>query len=162
MRRRPALARLLTLGAILAVAPSAHAQGGRKLQVVGMQGITFGQLLGGTARIVPPTDAVRAGRFDIIGPNGDEILLVQFTLPGALVGPGGGTVPLAFDADDAGYSAAQSVGSQVTFDPRAARTIRLSKTGRGSIFLGATATPSVSTPSGSYAATITLTTAYVQ
>ena len=161
MRRRPAVACLLMLGAIVTVAPSARAQAGRKLQVNGVQGIAFGQLLAGMPRTIARTDATRAGRIDLIGQNGDQILL-QFSLPTSLVGPGAAAIPLSFAPGGAGFSESQAIGSQVAFDPRQSQVIVLSKTGRGSVFLGATASPSPAQPSGSYAATVTLTTAYIQ
>ena len=70
-------------------------------------------------------------------------------------------MPLSFGASDAGYSQSQSIGSQVTFDPRTSFIAStLNQQGRGSVFLGGTANPTTNQRAGSYTATITLTVAY--
>jgi hypothetical protein len=66
-------------------------------------------------------------------------------------------MPLTFSSADAGYSQSQSIASQVGFDPRQPFTATLSNNGRGSVFVGATASPAANQRAGAYTATITLT-----
>jgi hypothetical protein len=112
--------------------------------------------------IVSRTDALRAARFDIKGAGNSRIVELRFTLPAALSGPGGATLPLSYTAGDGGFSAEQSVASQIGFDPRTAYTATLSGPGRGSVFLGCRATPAANQAAGNYSATLTLTVAYLQ
>ena len=85
---------------------------------------------------------------------------LSFTLPSALSGPSGATLPLSYTAGDAGYSTNGNIGSQVAFDPRTSFTTTLSNAGRGSVFLGCTARPAANQRAGSYSAVLTLTVVY--
>jgi hypothetical protein len=150
---RAAMAPLLLLAATAARA--------QNIQVVGIQGVAFGTMVPGISKVVPRTDGLNAARFDIKGAGNSRIVQLQFTLPAALSGPGGATMPLSYTAGDAGFSASQSVGDQVGFDPRTPYTATLSGPGRGSVFLGCRATPSPNQAAGSYSATLTLTVTYL-
>ena len=130
--------------------------GGRPLTVTGVRGLGFGIVVPGVPQVVPRTDAVGSGQFDIRGPNRGQVSLT-FTLPSVMTGPAGAQLPLAFGASDAGYSQSQAIGSQVGFDPQQTFTATLSNAGRGSVFIGATATPAAGQRAGSYTATLTLT-----
>ena len=134
----------------------------QNIQVTGIQGVTFGAMLPGVSRIVSRTDGLNGARFDIKGAGNTRTVEIQFTLPAAMSGPGGATLPLSYTAGDAGFSAQQSVANQIGFDPRTPYTAVLSGPGRGSVFLGCRATPAANQPAGSYAATLTLTVTYLQ
>ncbi len=155
MTRRAALAAIALL--VLASTRPAAAQ---TLRVSALQGVSFGTMLPGVSTVVPRTDGARAAEFDIKGTGGGRVVQLQFTLPAALSGPSGATIPLSYSAGDAGFSAQQSIATQVGFDPRQSYTATLSGNGRASVFLGATANPSTSQTAGSYSATLTLTVAY--
>jgi hypothetical protein len=150
------LRRALSL-ALLGVAPAGLAA--QALTVTGVQGVAFGTMLPGANTVVPRTDGSRAARFDLRGSNGRTVNLT-FTLPGALSGPSGATLPLSYAAGDAGYSQSQNIGSQVAFDPRTTFNAKLSNSGRGSVFLGCTARPAGNQRAGSYSAVLTLTVVY--
>lgn len=125
-----------------------------QVQVNRVDDIRFGNVLGGVANTVLRTDPARAGRFDIITPpnvwvNG------QFILPVVMDGPAGATMPISFAGTTAGYSDAQSIASQVGFNPQVGGTVRATD-GRASVFMGATVTPAVGQAPGSYTAPITL------
>ena len=155
MRRR------LLAAVLLLTAPLAAGRA-QNIQVTGIQGVSFGSMLPGVSTIVSRTDALRAARFDIKGAGTSRIVELRFTLPAALSGPGGATLPLSYTAGDGGFSAEQSVASQIGFDPRTAYTATLSGPGRGSVFLGCRATPAANQAAGNYSATLTLTVAYLQ
>ncbi|HEV8305520.1 MAG TPA: hypothetical protein VGQ25_11195 [Gemmatimonadales bacterium] len=138
-----------------AVPPPVRAQG-RPLTVTGVRGITFGAVLPGVPRVIPRTDPANSGQLDIRGPNQIQVLLT-FILPLTMTGPAGALMPLTFSSADAGYSQSQSIASQVGFDPRQPFTATLSNNGRGSVFVGATASPAANQRAGAYTATITLT-----
>ena len=148
---------LLPLLALLATAPLA-AQ--RPIQVEGIKNLAFGLLLAGTPVSVVRTDPVRAGQVNITAQPKSSII-IQISLPVSMSGPAGATLPLAFGANDAGYSALGSIGSQVAFDPRNS-TVVLTNTsnGRGTLYLGGTASPAFNQQPGTYTGTITVTVAY--
>ncbi|MGH7585844.1 MAG: hypothetical protein ACREMH_06325, partial [Gemmatimonadales bacterium] len=98
--------RLLPVLALLLVAP-VSAQG-RPLRVTGIAPLAFGTLIPGVPVMVPPADAARAGQFEVRGQKSLPLQLT-FVLPGAMVGPGGALLPLAFGAADAGFSPSGSV-----------------------------------------------------
>jgi hypothetical protein len=140
---------LVLLLALLCAAPLAA-----QVQVNRVDDIRFGNVLGGVANTVLRTDAARAGRFDIITPPG-VVINGTFVLPAVMTRAGGATMPISFAGNTAGYSDAQSIGSQVAFDPRLGGTVTATD-GRASVFMGATVTPAVGQAPGSYTATITL------
>ncbi|HEU4699453.1 MAG TPA: hypothetical protein VFS40_09755 [Gemmatimonadales bacterium] len=126
-----------------------------------MRDLTFQSLTPGVPKQIRRTDAVNAARFDLLGgPN--RWVLVQFTLPTAMSGPGGATLPLTYGPAAAGYSETQTITTQTVFDPAQPYQARLSNTGRGAVFLGATATPAPTQRPGSYTATVTLTITFIQ
>lgn len=136
------------------------AQGGRRIRVQGVQTLSFGNLLPGVPGVVGRTDPARSGRFDIVAPSNGQIL-VQFTLPNRLDGPAGAGIPLTFGGGDAGFSADQSIGGQIGFDPRVGFTAATGRRRRSSVFLGGRAQPSAGQRAGSYTAVVTLTVANV-
>ena len=102
-----------------------------------------------------PTDPASSAQFDLKGhPNGSASL--TFLLPAVMTGPAGATLPLVFGGNDAGFSASQSITSQVGFDPRTSYLATFVGN-RASVFLGGTANPSVSQRAGTYTGTVTLT-----
>jgi hypothetical protein len=125
-----------------------------QVQVNRVDDIRFGNVLGGVANTVLRTDPARAGRFDIITPPG-VVINGTFVLPPVMTRAGGGTMPISFAGTTAGYSDAQSIGSQVGFNPQFGGTVTATD-GRASVFMGATVTPAVGQAPGSYTATITL------
>jgi hypothetical protein len=153
-----ALRLLLAAGLLLAGSARGEAQ---FIQVTGIQGVDFGSMVPGISKAVSRTDALSAARFDIKGAGSGRTVEVQFSLPAALTGPGGASLPLSYSAGDAGYSAQQSIGSQTGFDPRTVFVATLSANGRGSVFLGCRASPAANQPPGAYTATLTLSVAYV-
>lgn len=126
-----------------------------QIQVTGWQDLTFGTLFPGIPERVLPTDGARAGQFRISGPRSMEIIM-QFTLPAAMVGPGAATMPLSYAANDGIYDP-QGPAPSVAFDPTAPFTNRLPNNRRARVYLGATATPSFSQAAGDYSAAVVLT-----
>ena len=141
---------------LLSLAGASLGAQGKPLTVSGVRPLVFGTILPGIPRSVLRTDAVNGGEFDIRGPKLSNVQ-ITFTLPGAMTGPAGATLPLSFGGSDAGFSAAQSIGSQVGFDPKQTFVGQLSKNGRASVYIGGTAQPNASQRAGGYAATLTMT-----
>ena len=141
----------LALGAAL---PVAAQQNG----VTGIRDLAFGTVFPGLPSVVSRTDAVNSGRFDLSGKKSRDVQLT-FGLPAVMTGPLSATMPLAFGADDAGYSPTQSVGNQtVTWDPRTSQTLTLPNTAnpKVSIFLGGRVSPAVNQRAGGYTGTVIL------
>jgi len=132
---------------------------GRPLTVSGVRSLVFGAVFPGVPRTISRTDPANSGQFDLTGNKNSQVRLV-FTLPAAMAGPVGATMPLAFGGGDAGYSDTQAIGSQVAFDPKQPFLATLNKNGRGSVFIGGTAQPGSSQRAGPYTGTLTLTVAY--
>jgi len=140
---------------VLVIGGPLQAQGaGKPLTVTGVRGVTFGAVLPGVPRVVLRTDAANSGQIDIKGPKGS--MLLTFVLPIQMTGPSGALMPISFGASDAGFSATQAIGSQVGFDPKQPYTAALPNNGRASVFLGATANPSMNQRAGAYTATVIL------
>lgn len=150
---------LLAVTVLPALSASLHGQG-RPVRVNGVRSVSFGTVFPGISKSVARTDALNSGRFDIRAAAGSQLQL-SFALPAAMTGPGGATMPLSFGGSDAGFSATQSVASQVGFDPRVPFVATMGgPPGRAAVFLGGTVTPLVAQPAGSYTGTITLTVVY--
>lgn len=150
--------RLLPLLALVLVAP-ASAQG-RPLRVTGIAPLAFGTLIPSVPALVPPSDAARAGQFEVRGQKGVPLQLT-FVLPTAMIGPGGVLLPLAFGAADAGFSPTGSAAAQAAFDPRTPATFTLPGNGKASVFLGGRALPVNGQAAGSYTGTITFVVSYL-
>lgn len=150
---------LLAVAALPAPAAPVLAQG-QPVRVNGVRSVSFGTVFPGISKSVLRTDALNSGRFDIRAAAGTQLQL-SFALPSAMTGPGGATMPLTFGGGDAGFSATQTVASQVGFDPRVPFVATMSgPPARAAVFLGGTVTPLASQPAGSYTGTITLTVVY--
>jgi len=155
---RMAVGRLLLVPVLLAIAAPLSAQ--RPIQVEGIKNLAFGLLLAGIPTSVPRTDPVRAGQINVTAQPKSPII-IQISLPTSMTGPAGATLPLAFAANDAGYSALGTIGSQVAFDPRASVVVLTNTSnGRGTIYLGGTASPAFNQQPGNYTGVITITVAY--
>jgi hypothetical protein len=144
---------------------AAEAQGrpprpGRPLTATGSQGITFGTVFPGVPAVVSRTDALNAGQFQIRGAN-NALVQVDFTLPAAMMGPGGATMAMVFGAADGGYSQTSAIGSATGFDPRAPLQTTLSGQGRLYLWLGGQLLPPAQIAPGAYSATITVTVTYL-
>jgi hypothetical protein len=146
--------RQMLIGAGVCVALPLSAQG-RPLTVTGARGLTFGAVLPGVPRVVLRIDPANSGQFDVRGPGRSSILLT-FVLPVVMTGPVGAQMPITFGSSDAGYSATQSIGSQVGFDPKQPFTALLPNNGRASIFVGATVNSATNQRAGAYTGTIIL------
>lgn len=144
---------------LLALAGGAEAQG-RPLRLQGLQPLNFGDVLAGVPLRVARTDPARSGQFDLRGAK-DLDLMLQFTLPDAMTGPGGASLELRFDAGDAGYSPTESITAQQSFDPRSPFTVRLPTNGKARLFLGGTVSPAPDQRGGDYTAPVVLTVAYL-
>jgi hypothetical protein len=144
---------LALLGA--ALPPVVGAQG-KPLNVTGVRGLTFGAVFPGVPRVISRTDAANAGQFDV-GYAKFSPIQITFSLPAAMNGPAGATMPLVFGANDGGYSSPETITSQVGFDPRVAFATALDKNGRAAVFIGGRAQPAPSQRAGNYTATITMT-----
>jgi hypothetical protein len=132
---------------------------GRPLGVSGVRPLVFGVVFPGMPLAVSRTDAANSGQLDLAGNKNADVQLT-FTLPNTMTGPACATMPVVFGGSDAGYSASQSVGSQVAFDPRTPFLATLNKNGRGSVFVGATVNPPPTQRAGTYTGTITLSIVY--
>lgn len=157
---QPGLIRFAVVAAVAAVLGATPLLGqGTPIRVTAVQGLTFGNLIPGIPAHVLRTDPVGSGRLDIRA-HPREVVQLLFTLPTAMAGPAGASLNLTFGASDGGFSSEESISTQVGFDPRSATIQALSKNGRGSVFLGGTASPSATQRAGVYTATITLTVSY--
>jgi|GEM_PF-754249 hypothetical protein len=187
IRFRLPLAALL-LGALCAAAPGAalaQAEGGSgfvaasvtvaypPLTGAGVRPLQFGVVLPSAgAATVLPADA-RAGEWRLTGVRGRKSLDISFTLPAALAGPNGATLPLSFNGNFAALCEIDNdqqceTASVVAWNPVTTPTFRDTperyRPGRPrytydhySVYLGGIALPSPSQPAGSYTGTVTIT-----
>ena len=156
----PALLLAILCSASPALAQGQGQGGGRPLRAMGVQDLAFGTILPGVPTTILRTDPLNAGQFEIRGRRLTEVL-VDLLLPQELLGPGGSGIPLLFGPGSAGYSPTGAITAQAGFDPDVPQALTLPGNGRGVIFLGGTANPPPLLSAGTYAATITLTLAYL-
>jgi hypothetical protein len=154
--------RTTTVGLLLALGLTSGlgAQGsGNPQTVTGVQPLAFGTLLPGIPTTIAPTNGASAGRFNLTGKRNEAVSLT-FTLPTALVGPGGAKLPLTFGGNSAGFSATQSTTDEVLFNPSQSYQTNLGRK-IGAVFLGGTASPTTSQRAGPYSGTVTLTVVFM-
>ena len=117
-------------------------------------------MLAGAPVSILRTDPARAGQINLSAQPQSQIIL-QLTLPTAMTGPLGATLPIVFGVNDAGFSALGAITGQTAFDPRTSTVvITNSQNGRGSVYVGGTAEPAFNQAPGTYTGVITLTVAY--
>jgi hypothetical protein len=148
--------RLALFALLLSAAPAAHSQtAAASLRVNVLRQLEFGQLIGGIDAAMGPADTKATALFEIIGPPGVTVQLT-FTLPGEMIGEGGGRVGLAFGPQSAAYSVNQSNVDNIPFDPRAPFSLKLPANGRVVVIIGGIARPSRQLASGRYTGNLSL------
>lgn len=139
----------------LALALTASRGLGAQVTVRGIRGLSFGTVVPGVPARVLRTDPVNSGQFEIQGPF-LTIVRYTFTLPAALNGPLGATMPVTFATNDAGWSRTNSIADQQAINPHQSHTRILWTGGRAGVFLGGTVSPAAGQRAGSYTATVVL------
>jgi hypothetical protein len=125
----------------------------------GRQPLDFGDVVSGISVSVSRLDGRRAGEFKLFG-RADQEVVLTFSLPGALVGPGGALLPIGFSPDDGGFTTEHRPDQAVGFDPQIPYLTRLSRSGHAYVYLGGTVHSPVAQRAGAYQGTVTLTVAY--
>lgn len=151
MRKRS----VVVLALCVALALLANQRLAAQITVRGVRGLTFGTVVPGIPAQILRTDAVNSGQFEIRGPFLTFIRLT-FTLPTTLNGPLGATMPLAFAANDAGYSFNNTIGSQTAFNPNQSYQTLIWIGGRSGVWLGGTVSPTAGQRAGGYTGTVVL------
>ncbi len=146
--------------ALIMSSPDVARAQGRPASVQLVQGLNFGTVFPGLPTSISRTDALNSGQVQIRGSNG-SLVRVDFTLPAAMNGPGGATMPLSFLAGDGGYATTNSISTATAFDPNASLSTALSGQGRLYLFFGGRVAPPSQIAPGSYTATITITVTYI-
>jgi Domain of unknown function (DUF4402) len=166
--RAPAQAAKPTATAALNVAANIVAA---PLNLNGTRDLQFGALVPGTARTVLP-NAANAGEARGTGADQVHSLTFVFTLPAALTGPGGATIPLSFNGNYAATCEVTNANvcdqtSFTTWNPVTSPSHTDFPNNRGpgntflytrySVYIGGRASPSATQRAGTYTATITVT-----
>lgn len=146
------------LGVLLAAASVVAQPTPATITVTGIRNLAFGTLIPGVPSVVAPTDPARAAQFDVRGGAAQQLQVV-LALPLELEGPGGSRLPVRYGPSAAAYSLTSAPADAVAFDPALPFTVSLPAAGRLQVYVGGTATPTVTTPAGRYGAVITLTAA---
>lgn len=149
MRPRAALvlAILGTLGGRAAAAQAPAAS----LEVIPVQGLSFGPLIPGVPETVAVGDAARRGELLLRGRGVFDLTLV---LPTALVSPSGARIPLRFAAKD-GAVLRSSAHALIPFNPLEPNRVRVQDNqGPTRLVFGGTALPATDQPAGRYQATV--------
>jgi len=127
------------------------------IAVAGAQNLAFGNVFPGVAKTVAYSDATNAGRFDVTGQASTPVTY-SFTLPANLT-TGGNNLPIASWTGYLNGANSTSGGAAITPSSTPAGST-LSAGGTLYFFVGATVTPPVNLPAGSYTGTVTLTVSY--
>lgn len=148
--------RALTIGILVMILASSSLTA-QTLRVRGERDLRFGTLFPGIPETVLWSDGTRRGQYRIRSNTFFAPVMVQLVLPPDMIGPGGATMPLTFGPADAAYWL--PFFGATPFDPQAPVSfILFPRAAR--IYLGGTATPSVSQAAGNYTAIITLIVAF--
>jgi hypothetical protein len=137
----------------------------------GIRELNFGTVVPGTTTTVAPRTP-QGAEFHIGGLLGRKSVDISFTLPTALAGPGGATIPLTFAGATAASCELNVLGvcqtaSLTSWDPVASPTTRVRPTKFGpgpkvfvndqlALYLGAAVSPAASQRPGHYAASATV------
>jgi hypothetical protein len=136
----------------------------------GTRALQFGLIVPGTTTVTVLPRSTAGGEFRITGVKSRKSVDISFTLPTALNGPAGSSIPLSFNGNFAGLceidtSGACVVASFVTWNPVTTPTFRDAPTryqpGRKvyafdayQVYLGGTASPSATQRQGTYTASV--------
>lgn len=145
------------LSAQAAINVSAVVAGVAPITVTATNDLTFGTVQAGSIGTIT-NNATNAGRFDVTGQPSLPVL-VSFTLPTVLSGPGGGTIPIAFGTAD-GLFWAPFPTTATPFDPNAVQLLPSLTGGQLTVGIKGAVQPPALTVSGNYTGAITLTVAY--
>jgi hypothetical protein len=140
------------------------------LSGVGTRALQFGVIVPGTTSVTVLPRSTAGGEFRITGVKSRKSVDISFTLPAALTGPGGATIPLSFNGNFAGLceidgSGACEVASFTTWNPVTTPSFRDQPTrykpGRKvytyddyEVYLGGTVSPAATQRQGTYTASI--------
>lgn len=171
---RSMLRAFIAVGAIAALtvtAGTAAAQSGninatatvlQPLTVTGVQDLAFGNVYPGVNKPIAYTDATNGGQFSVAGYGGAQVQ-VTFTLPTALNGPSGSTLPIDSWTGYYNQSNSATTGGTAVASFSTPTTTTLSGsggTGNLYMFLGARVVPSNTQTAGAYTSAVTMTVAY--
>ena len=143
---------LLALAALPASSRPAVAQ----ITVTPVRDLAFGPVIVGVPTYIGPSHPVRSGQFRLatVAPLRAHL---RFTLPARLNGPGGATLPINFNNNDALYVGTAPNSIPESFNPKATKNIQVTANTTILVFIGGTVSPAGNQRHGNYAATITLT-----
>jgi hypothetical protein len=118
--------------------------------------LQFGNVTPGVNKTVAIADA-GAGRFDVVKAAAEGVTLA-FTLPTTL-DDGGNTLPIG--SWSGGWNTTQTPAGATSFTPSPAGTNTTATAGTDIfVYVGATVSPAVAQPAGSYAGTVTMSVVY--
>lgn len=121
--------------------------------------LTFGAVTQNTAKTISATDP-NAGQLVFSGAPSSPASVTFTSIPSALTGPGGASLPIDNFSGYFNTSNTPAGGTAFTPSPVAQAAGVSSATGQLYIFFGATVHPSVEQPTGAYTATIVMQVAY--
>jgi hypothetical protein len=137
----------------------------------GVRALNFGTVVPGTTTTVPPRTP-QGAEFHVGGLLGRKSVDITFTLPAALAGPGGATIPINFAGANVAACELDVLGvcqtaSLTSWDPVANPTTRVRPTKFGpgpkvfvndqlALYVGASVSPAASQRPGHYAASATV------
>ncbi len=145
-----------TLWLSLAVLSAASRPGAAQISVTPVRDLAFGPVIVGVPTYIPPGHPVRSGQFRVTALPLLRVRL-RFTLPNQLNGPGGATLPIAFNNNDALWVGTAPNSAPETFNPKATKNVQLLTNTTILVFIGGTVSPAGNQAQGRYAGTITLT-----
>ena len=142
----------------------------KTLTATGTRALQFGVIVPGTTSVTVLPRSSTGGEFRITGVKTRKSVDISFTLPAALTGPGGATIPLDFNGNYAGLceidlTGACEAASYTTWNPVTTPSYRdlptRYKPGRKvyqydlyQVYLGGVASPAANQRQGTYTASI--------
>ena len=140
----------------LAALPAASRPAAAQITVTPVRDLAFGPVIVGVPTSIAPSHPVRSGQFRVTTLPSTRLRL-RFTLPNRLDGPGGATLPIAFNNNDALHVGSAPNSVPETFNPKATKNVQITTDTTLFLFIGGTVSPAGNQQQGNYAGTITLT-----
>lgn len=144
------------------------------LTAAGVRPLDFGMIIPGTTSVIVTPNTIKGGEFRITGTKSRKSIDITFTLPTALTGPAGATMPMTFNGNYAGLCEVDDAtglcitASYATWNPVTTPSFHDTPTryspGRKtytyntySVYIGGQVTPAASAVAGRYSGTVNCT-----
>ena len=142
---------------VLLALPGLATRASAQISVQGVRDLDFGSVLRGLQSTVDPTNPVRSGQFYFRTPAVGSRVRIRFTLPTRLNGPGGSSMRIRFQNNDAMAQGTGPASVPAFFNPNGSMVFQMVTSADANVWLGGQVTPAANQPVGTYTGTVVMT-----